>query len=85
VTGLKPLLIVGKTVIFISAFNLLTLKQTRTSRWRFVAIWCQNGGALSLNRDIEMTLFNGLLAKKQLNQTGAYSLNDRCLEGIEII
>jgi len=43
-----------------------------TSRWRFVAIWCQNGGALKLKRYIEMTLFNGLLAKKQLNQTGAF-------------
>jgi len=36
-----------------------------------MAIWCQNGGALKLSQYIEMTIFNGLLAKKQLNQTGA--------------
>jgi hypothetical protein len=64
--------VVGKTVIFISAFSLLTLKQARTSRWRFVAIWCQNVWALNLKRYIEMTLFNGLLAKIKLNQTGAF-------------
>jgi len=60
--------------MFISALTLLTFKQIRTSRWRFVAFWCQNGGALNLNRDTEMTLFNGLLAKIKLNQTGALEI-----------
>jgi hypothetical protein len=37
-----------------------------------VAFWCQNDGALKLKRYIEITLFNGLLAKKKLNQKEAF-------------
>lgn len=44
-----------------------------------MVFWCQNGGALKLKRYIEMKLFNGLLAKKTLNQTGASEIHGELL------